>query len=165
MAGCGLTGPSLLALCFVALAGCAAQTTIATLQAEPPPLQSGKARVWVLRQSDPQNGGVQAANPMVFANDAPVGRSPAGSVFYHDFALGTYTFKVEPYGGLPTEQANTVQLAAGTDNYLQVQWLPSWELGYPEAGWSFAPNTFGILTMPPQVAQAYIAVLAYLGQR
>jgi hypothetical protein len=38
-------------------------------------------------------------------------------------------------------------------------------VGYPEAGWSFAPNTFAILTMSPQVAQAYLPTLTYLGQR
>jgi hypothetical protein len=33
--------------------------------------------------------------------------------------------------------------------------------GYPEAGYSFAPNTFGILTMSRQVAGAYLPTLAY----
>jgi hypothetical protein len=37
----------------------------------------------------------------------------------------------------------------------------SWEEGYPEAGYSFAPNTFGILTMSPQLAQAYLPTLTY----
>jgi hypothetical protein len=160
-----LAAPSLLVLCLVALVDCAAQTTTTTSRPQAPALQPGSARVWVLRQSDPANGNAEAAAPMVFANGAAVGRSPAGSAFYRDFALGTYTFKVEPYGGLPTEQASTVQLAAGTQNYLQVQWLPSWEVGYPEADFSFAPNTFGILTMSPQVAQAYLPTLTYLGQR
>jgi hypothetical protein len=70
----------------------------------------------------------------------------------------TYTFTVEPYGGLPTGQADTVRLAPRTQTYLQVQWLPSWQVGYPEATWSDAPNTFGILTMSAHLAQAYIVV-------
>jgi hypothetical protein len=164
MGGCRFAAPSLLALCLVALVGCAAQVTI-TASEQAPALQPGNARVWVLQQSDPVNGNVQAANPMVFANGAPVGRSPAGTVFYRDFAPGTYTFTVEPFGGLPTGQADTVRLAAGTENYLQVQWLASWQVGYPEADFSFAPNTFGILTMPPQMAQAYLPTLTYLGRR
>jgi hypothetical protein len=102
---------------------------------------------------------------MVFANAAPIGRSLAGAAFYHDFAPGTYTFTVEPYGGLPTTQSETVQLAPGTQTYLQVQWLPSWQLGYPEANWSTAPNTFGVLTMPPELARQYLPTMTYLGQR
>lgn len=155
----------LLVLCLVTLAGCAAGPTNAVSLPQGPALQPGTARVWILRQSDPDNGNAQAAAPMVFANATAMGRSPAGTAFFRDLPLGTYTFTVEPYGGLPTGQTSTVQLASGTDSYLQVQWLASWQLGYPEAGWSFEPNTFGILTMSPQVAKAYLPVLTYLGQR
>jgi hypothetical protein len=163
MGGYRLAARSSLALCLVALVDCTAQTTITA--SPPPALQPGSARVWVLQQSDPVRGNVQASAPMVFANGAPVGRSLAGTVFYRDFAPGTYTFTVEPYGGLPTGQADTVRLAAGTENYLQVEWLASWQVGYPEADFSFDPNTFGILTTSPQVAQAYLPTLTYLGQR
>lgn len=152
-------------LFLLAFAGCAPQMTMTAANAPTPALEPGAARVWVLRQSDPINGNVEAANPMVFANGAPVGRSAAGAVFYHDFAPGTYRFTVEPYGGLPTGQADTVPLAAGTQTYLQVEWLPSWQVGYPEAGWSANPNTFGILTMSPQLARDYMSTMAYLGQR
>jgi hypothetical protein len=157
-----LAAASLLTLCVVSAVGCAAQPTITASRS---PLQPGTARVWVLRQSDPQSGNAQAAAPMVFANGSPVGRSPAGTVFYRDLAPGTYTFKVEPYGGLPTEQASTVRLAAGTENYLQVEWLASWQVGFPEAGFSFAPNTFAVLPMAAQTAQAYLPILTYIGQR
>src|SRR5207244_245895 len=123
---------------------------------EIPAVGAGTARVWFLRQSDPVNGNVLASAPMIFADASPVGRSVAQTVFYRDFAPGTYAFTVEPYGGLPTGQTDTVQLAAGTQTYLQVQWLPSWQVGYPEGTWSAAPNTFGILTMSPATARAYI---------
>jgi hypothetical protein len=86
-------------------------------------------------------------------------------VFYRDFAPGTYSLTVEPFGGLPTGQADTIQLAAGTQSYLHVQWLSSWEVGYPEADFSVDPNTFGILTIAPEVGRAYIPPLTYLGQR
>src|SRR6516165_6699359 len=134
---------SLLVPCLFALLGCA-QTTITASPPQAPPLPPGSARVWVLQQSDPVNGNVQASAPMVFANGAPVSRSLPGTAFYRDFAPGSYTFTVEPFGGLPIGQADTVRLAAGTENYLQVHWLASWQVGYPEAGWSFSPNTFGI---------------------
>jgi hypothetical protein len=58
------------------------------------------------------------------------------------FRPGTYRFTVQSYG-LPTGAADTVYLASGTQTYLEIQWLASWEEGYPEAGYSFAPNTFG----------------------
>jgi hypothetical protein len=87
-----------------------------------------------------------------------------GSSFFRDFSPGSYTFTVEPYG-LPTPQATTVQLAAGTQSYLQAQWVASWEFGYPEADYSFAPNTFAVMAMSPQLAQAYLPTLSYLGQR
>ena len=157
--------PMLLGLCLVALAGCAAQTTTTAAQSQTPALVPGSARVWFLRESDPANGNDQAAAPMVFANGAPVARSSAGAVFYRDFAPGTYSLTVEPFGGLPTGQADTIQLAAGTQSYLHVQWLSSWEVGYPEADFSVDPNTFGILTIAPEVGRAYIPPLTYLGQR
>jgi len=99
-----------------------------------------------------------------FANGSPVGDIPIGSGFFRDFSPGTYNFTIQPFG-LPTPQSTTLQLAAGTQTYLQAQWLASWQVGYPEADFSFAPNTFAILTMPPQVAEAYLPTLTYLGQR
>ncbi|MBV8524470.1 MAG: hypothetical protein JOY71_20485 [Acetobacteraceae bacterium] len=102
--------------------------------------------------------------PVIFANEAPIGNLPINSKFFRDFAPRTYRFTVQAYG-LPTPQATTLQLAPGTETYLQVQWAASWQQGYPEAGWGFAPNTFIITTMSPQVAQAYLPTLAYLGPR
>jgi hypothetical protein len=107
---------------------------------------------------------VYAAAPELYANGAPLGDLRVGTSFFRDFAPGTYTFTVQPYG-LPTPQATTLQLAAGTQTYLQAQWVASWQFGYPEADFSFAPNTFAVLTTSPQVAQAYLPTLTYLGQR
>ena len=101
---------------------------------------------------------------MIFANGANVADSPPGTEFFRDFPPGDYKFTVEPIG-LPTPQAASVQLAAGTQSYLQVQWVASWQFGYPEADYSFAPNTFAVLTASPQVAQAYLPTVTYLGQR
>jgi hypothetical protein len=107
---------------------------------------------------------VVAAAPVVFANGKAIGDIPPGTDFYRDFSPGTYKFTVQPYG-LPTGQADTVELAAGTQTYLEVQWVPSWDEGYAEAGWGFGSNTFGILTMSPQLAKAYLPTLTYNGQR
>ena len=52
-----------------------------------------------------------------------------------------------------------------TETYLNVDWVASWTQGYPPASYSFAPNTFAILAMAPQVAQGYLPTLGYLGER
>jgi len=158
--------PLLLALGAVALSDCAPHATVTTSQAQISAIAPGTARVWFFRGWDAPSGQgfVYGAAPTIYANGAPVGGIPTGTDFFRDFPSGTYSFTVEPIG-LPTAQAATVQLAAGTQSYLQVQWVASWEFGYPEADFSFAPNTFAILTMSPQVAQAYLPTLTYLGQR
>jgi hypothetical protein len=157
---------ALLVASIFTLADCTPQSKVTTSEAQIPAISPGAARVWVLRGWDAPSGQgyVYAAAPIVFANGAPLGDIPVGSDFFRDFPPGTYSFTVQPYG-LPTSQATTLQLAAGTQNYLHAQWLASWQIGYPEADFSFAPNTFAILTIPPQVAQAYLPTLTYLGQR
>jgi hypothetical protein len=152
----------LFAICLIAFAGCA-EATVNPSQIPPP--RPGLARVWFFRPSlTPQFGAVQAFSPEISANGAPIAKIPPGTAFYRDFPPGTYRFTVQPLG-LPTGQATTLQLAAGAQDYLQVDWISSWTQGYPEAGWNFSPNTFGILWMSPQVAHAYIPTLAYLGER
>jgi len=122
------------------------------------------ARVWFLRGSITPAGSVQAFSPMIYVNGAPVAPIPLATGFYRDFAPGTYKFTVEPFG-LPTAQASIVDLAPGTQTYLDVDWVASWTQGYPPASWNFSPNTFAILRMEPQVAQAYLPTLGYLGER
>jgi hypothetical protein len=153
----------LLGLALAGFTGCAEATTVSPTQV--PPLPSGMARIWFFRPSlTPQLGAVTAFAPMIYANGAPVATIAPGTTFYRDFPPGTYRFTVQPLG-LPTAQATTLQLAGGTQDYLQVEWIASWTQGYPPASWNFAPNTFGILSSSPQVAHAYIPTLAYLGPR
>jgi hypothetical protein len=158
-----LTIPTLLGLCFIALVACA-PTGPTVSQAQVPPAKPGTARVWFLRGSISPNPAVQGFAPMIYVDGAPVATIPQETGFYRDFAPGTYQFTVQPFG-LPTGQATTVQLAAGTQTYLNVDWVASWTQGYPPAGFNFPPNTFAILTMAPQVAQAYLPNLGYLGER
>jgi hypothetical protein len=159
-----LTILTLLGLCFLALIACA-QTGPTVSQAQVPPGKPGTARVWFYRPSlTPQFGAVQAFDPMIYANGAPIAAIAAGTDFYRDFAPGTYRFTVQPLG-LPTGQATTLQLAPGTLDYLYIDWISSWTQGYPEVNFNFGPNTFGILSAAPQVAQAYLPTLAYLGER
>ena len=126
------------------------------------PIQKGHAVRYSVTVA---NVGEGVAHHVTVTDRLPSGVERPGTVFYRDVTPGTYTFTVEPYGGLPTGQADTVKLAPGTHTYLQVQWLPSWQVGYPEATWSDAPNTFGILTMSAHLAQAYIPTMTNLGQR
>jgi hypothetical protein len=151
---------ALLSLFVGTLASLAPAPTAAAAEPSAPAMAPGTARVWFLRQEGSLNGNVWAADPEVYANGTPVGDIAAGSKFYRDFRPGTYRFTVQSYG-LPTGAADTVYLAPGTQTYLEIEWLASWKEGYPEAGYSFAPNTFGILTMSPQLAQAYLPTLAY----
>jgi hypothetical protein len=155
-----LISSALLALTLVVLAELAPEAAAAAAEAQTPAPAAGMARVWFLRPAGSINGNVWAAAPMIYANGTAIGDIPAGTEFYRDFLPGTYSFTVQPYG-LPTGQADTVQLVPGTQTYLEIQWLASWEEGHPEAGWGFAPNTFGILTMSSQLAQAYLPTLTY----
>jgi hypothetical protein len=155
--------PALLGLCLVVFAGLAPQPVAAAAEPQVPALAPGMARVWFLRPAGSLNGNVWAASPEIYANGARIGEIPAGAEFYRDFRPGTYRFAVQPYG-LPTGAADSVQLAPGMETYLEIQWVGSWEEGQPEAGWGFAPNTFGILTMSPQLAQAYLPTLTYRPQ-
>ena len=156
----------LLALGSLTLSDCAPQLTATVSEAQVPAIPPEMARIWFLRGWDAPSGQsfVFAAEPVVYANGASVGGLRTGTSFFRDLPPGTYTFTVQPFG-LPTPQATTLQLAAGTQTYLQAQWVASWEFGYPEADFSFAPNTFVINTMSPQVAQAYLPTLTNLGQR
>ena len=118
----------------------------------------GTARVWFLRPES-STIGAYGATPMIYANGIPIGTLPVNNKFYRDFAAGTYRFTVERYG-IPTDEAVTAELTPGTQAYLEVQWLPTWEMGY-------AGNThsFFILGMSAQIAQAWLPSLAYAGQR
>ena len=149
----------LLGFCLLQLAGCAAPQTAATSQAQIPPVDPGMARVWFFRQSDPPGGNVFAADPLISANDAPVGQIKQGTAFFHNFPPGRYKFKVQAYG-TPTGERDVFQLAPGTQTYLQVEWVPNWQTGSTVGGASFV-----IQPASPEIAQQYIPTLTNLGQR
>jgi len=96
---------------------------------------------------------------MISANGAALADSKEGTAFFHDFPPGAYKFKVQAYG-TPAGESDRLQLAAGTQTYLQVQAVPNWEQGSTAGGWSFA-----LLPMSPQTAQQYLPTMTYLGQR
>src|SRR5271170_7481252 len=147
------------ALGLLGLVGCAPQAGVATSQAQIPPVEPGMARVWFFRQGDPPGGNVYAADPIVYANDAPVGGVQQGTTFFHNFPPGKYRFTVQPFG-TPTREHDTLQLAAGMQAYVQVQWEPNWEANHTGGG-----SSFTLLTSSPEVGQQYLPTLTNLGQR
>ncbi len=153
------TGRLLAGFCFLAFAGCAPQSTTTVAQANIPAVAPGQARVWVLRQQDSPGGNIDAADPMVSANGAPIGQSKEGTAFFHDFPPGAYRFTVQPYG-TPTGLGVNVQLASGMQTYLQVQAVPNWQLGSTVGGYSFT-----VLATSPEVAQQYLPTLTMVGAR
>jgi len=132
---------------LLVVVGCAAQPAGTASVASVPALQSSMARVWVLRQPNAPGGNVAAADPMVYVNSAPLAQSAQGTVFFHYFQPGTYRLTVQPYG-THANLVDTLQLAPGTQSYVQVQAVPNWEIGSTAGGASFV-----VLTMSPQEAQ------------
>jgi hypothetical protein len=116
-----------------------------------------------LRPSASANGEVWGAAPIVYANGSPLGQISPNSAFYLDLPAGTYSFAVQPYGE-STGGTDTVQLAPGSQTYLEVQWAPTWEMGYASGGRGDQSHAFFVLNMAPQLAQAYLQTLHYLGR-
>ena len=139
--GLGLLGLSLLPLPSCAPGGGALQS-YAPVAAQAP----GTARVWFVRTKDPDE---QYGDPLIYANGQQVGRSIPGIAFYHDFPPGTYAFTVQSFG-TPTNARDTVQLAPGTQTYLEVLWGGSWLVGAPGGA------TFLIRPLNPELGQAYL---------
>ena len=155
---CRLGTLALLGFWLLPLVSCApggggsALQAYAPIAAQPP----GTARVWFLHTNDPQE---QAGDPIIYANGNPVGRSIPGIAFYRDFPPGAYAFSVQSYGltaGQPIQQ-DRVQLAPGTQTYLEILWGGSWLVG--TAGGA----SYYVRTLPPGLDQAYLHMLTDKG--
>jgi hypothetical protein len=152
------TALAVLGLCLLLLVACAtggggsALQAYAPVAAQPP----GTARVWFMHVNDPQE---QAGDPVIYANGNPLGRSIPGIAFYHDFPPGTYAFTVQSYGLTSSQalQKDVVQLAPGSQTYLEILWGASWLVG--QAGGA----TYYVRTLPPELAAAYLKMLTDKG--
>ena len=149
----GTSGPSLAFNPFIC---CRSGPTVAEAISQVPPSQAGMARVWFLRQFEPSES---MAAPMISANGAPVWISQPGTAFIRDFPPGTYTFTVPSYG-MDFGQAATVQLAPGTQTYLEVQSLRSWA----DSGDTAQRDTLYVRAISAYRAEKYFPTMKYLGQ-
>jgi hypothetical protein len=143
---------------LVALAGLMPTAMASPEGQQVPALSAGAARVWFLRPVGANSSALGAA-PMIYANGTPVADIPGNAAFYRDFAPGTYRFTVQPYGS-PNKKADTVQLVPGTQTYLEVQWIPTWEEGYSTGG----RHSFFVVNMSPQMAQDWLPALTLIRQ-
>ena len=150
------TALAFLGFCLLPLLSCAPSGSALQSYAPASALAPGMARVWFLRTKDPQE---QFGDPIIYANGNQVGRSVPGIAFYHDFAPGIYAFTVQSYSltaGQPI-QKDTVQLAPGTQTYLEIVWGASWLEVVPGGA------TFLVRTPPPELDQAYLRMLTDKG--
>jgi hypothetical protein len=150
----GLVSMTIISL---ALMGCVAGSSVAAVGPAAVPMQAGTARVWFLQLFTPAE---TLATPIISANGTPIAQSQLGGAFFHDFPPGTYTFTVPSYG-VDTGQAQTVQLVAGTQTYLEVQSLRSWA----DSGDNTQRDTLYVRAISPVWAEKYFAMLTYFGPR
>jgi hypothetical protein len=140
--------PALTGVCFQALTFLAAAPATAASISQSPP-----AQVWVLNQSDPAGS---FDIPTIYANGVPVGESRPGTVFSANFAPGTYTFTV-PSDGTDTNQAATIQLAPGSQVYLEVQ-KGGW-VGMGDTEQGHGRDTLYVRPISASWAQRYLPTL------
>jgi len=136
---------------------CCWSSTTAAAISQVPPVGGRMARVWFLRQFEP---GESLATPMISANGMPIGQSEPGTAFIRDFPPGHYTFTVPSYG-VDSGQAAAVQLAAGTQIYLEVQSLRGWA----SSGDHTERDTLYVRPIPAYWAEKYFPALTYVGRR
>ena len=146
---------ALLGFCILLLPSCGTPGSGLQSYAAVAPPAPGTARVWFMRTKDPQE---QFGDPTIYANGNPVGRSVPGIAFYHDFPPGAYAFTVQSYGA-PTSNKDRLQLALGTQTYLEILWGQDWLIGTVGGGQS----TFFVRTLPPELDQAYLRMLTDKG--
>jgi hypothetical protein len=140
---------------LLAIGGCAQPPTTAAVAI--PPVPAGTARIWVYRAYEPYAG---KGLPAVDANGGYLGQAQLGGVFYRDVAPGPYHVTVESFG-TDINQSAHVDLAAGQQAFIKIVSLPSWVEGGDIH--SFERPTFYAWLMPPQVAEADVAHLAFYG--
>jgi hypothetical protein len=146
---------SIVAASVPAVTGCA--PTALTAAAPIPPISPGEGRIWVYRTYEPY---ADHGLPAVYANGGTIGWSQLGGAFYRDLPPGHYHVTVQSIG-VDFNQSSNVDLAAGQQAYIRIVSLPSWvEGGFRR---SYQRPTYYAWLIPPQVAAAEVAPLAFQG--
>jgi hypothetical protein len=147
--------PLAIGLCLLAVGGCSTVSSVAAAQPNIPQLAPGNARVWFIRQFEPDS----LAQPMIYANRTPIAPSEPGGAFYRDFPPGTYTFTVDTYYD-DLNQGTTLQLTAGTQSYLEIQSLRISD------GETWGRDAFYVRVPSPYfLTKYYLPQMTYLGAR
>jgi hypothetical protein len=137
--------------CMIVLAIVGGPSLAATPD-QAPPVAPGQARIWFLRQMSP---GTDMTAPMIYANGAPLAISSQGTVFYRDFAPGSYMFTVEDCR--PGAQTSfPLSLDPGNEFALQLQQN---DFGPMDCG-----PTFHLSAPASEMLSTLFAPLLYLGQ-
>lgn len=109
----------------------------------PPPVASGRARIYVYRAPTVYDSTVWTA---VLLNGTVIGVSAPGAAFYRDVAPGTY--QVEPRSdNLYPDQAKTIAVKAGQTVFVKVQPVPNWN----RTGRQTTGNTFTVAIVDPAI--------------
>jgi hypothetical protein len=145
-------GVGLAALGGVAPSSVAAGPGAVQLAAVPPAIPPGVARVWFLRQFQPDS----LQMPMIYVNGAPLASSEPGTTFFRDFSPGSYAFSVETCTR-DFNQVATPNLTPGSETFLEVQSLKDFR------SWDCITDTFYVRAIPAERAQLYFSQLRYLG--
>jgi hypothetical protein len=128
-----------------------------TASIEIPPVPRGEARVWFYRDLEPY---VTLARPYTRMNDWVVGISEPGGAFYRDVPPGHYHVSVDSYLP-PFDATRDVDLFPGQQVYFKV--LPSRVMCDGAGRGDCERNNFYVWTMPPEVAQAAVALSPFFG--
>ena len=144
------------AILLLAMTGCAQPAPIAA--AAIPPIPGGEARIWVYRTYEPY---ADHGMPAVYANGGTIGWAQLGGAFYRDVAPGHYHITVWTLG-VDFNQSSDLDLAAGQQAYIRIVSAPEWEVSGGFRRSNYRPTYYAWL-IPPQVAQAEVAPLAFQG--
>jgi hypothetical protein len=147
-----LIGGALVGLGLTALGGAVPNSVAAGQIAAVPAIPPGVARVWFLRQFQPDS----LQMPMIYVNGASLASSQPGTTFFHDFSPGSYAFSVETCTQ-DFNQVATPNLTPGSETFLEVQSLKDFR------DWDCITDTFYVRAIPIDRAQLYFPQLRYLG--
>jgi hypothetical protein len=106
--------------------------------------------VWLMRDNDPQH----AFGAPIFTRTAGGPEPTGGSRF---FAICRPVLIALQYRATVYGYKDKVRLVAGMQTFLEIQWGPSWPEGVAGG------DTFYVRTLLPELGQAYLHSMRYLG--